>query len=58
MTEEKAIDLLDNLLGMIEDNQDNDYDEALKMGIQALKERENGYILAKSRAESGKHDKT
>lgn len=37
MTEEKAIDLLDNLLGVIEDNQGNDYDEALKMGIQALK---------------------
>ena len=41
MTEEKAIDLLDNLLGMIEDNQGNDYDTALKMGIQALKERES-----------------
>ena len=37
MTREKAIDLLDNLLGMIEDSQDNDYDTAFKMGINALK---------------------
>lgn len=35
---EKAIDLLDNLLGMIEDNQCNDYDFALKKGIDALKQ--------------------
>lgn len=34
---EKAIDLLDNLLGMVEDNQDNDYDKALKMGIESLR---------------------
>ena len=38
---EKAIDLLDNLRGMIEDNQGNDYDFALKKGIEALK-REQG----------------
>jgi len=31
---EKAIDLLDNLLGMIEDNQGNDYDFALKKGLK------------------------
>ena len=36
MDKEKAIELLDNLIGMIEDNQENDYDEALKMGIKAL----------------------
>lgn len=36
MTREEAIELLDNLIGMIEDNQNNDYDEALKMGIKAL----------------------
>ena len=36
MTVEKAIDLLDNLVGMIEDNQGNDYDEALKMAINSL----------------------
>jgi len=35
---EKAIDLLDNLVGMIEDNQDNDYDFALKKCIEALKQ--------------------
>lgn len=34
---EKAIDLLDNLIGMIADNQDNDYDKALKMGIESLR---------------------
>ena len=37
---EKAIDLLDNLVGMIEDNQDNDYDFALKKGIEALKQED------------------
>lgn len=34
---EKAVDLLDNLIGMIADNQDNDYDKALKMGIESLR---------------------
>lgn len=34
---EKAIDLLDNLSGVIADSQDNDYDKALRMGIQAIK---------------------
>lgn len=34
---EKAIDVLDNMRGMIEDNQGNDYDFALKKGIEALK---------------------
>jgi len=42
MTKEKAIDLLDNLIGMVTDNQDSDYDEALKMAIDALKERPKG----------------
>ena len=37
MNTEKAIDLLDNLIGMIEDNQDNDYDTAFHMAIEALK---------------------
>lgn len=36
MTREKAADLLYNLIGMFEDNQDNDYDAALRMGIEAL----------------------
>ena len=37
MTREEAIDLLDNLIGMVEDNQENDYDEVLKMAIEALR---------------------
>lgn len=37
MDRETAIDLLDNLLGMVEDNHDSDYDAALHMGIDALK---------------------
>jgi hypothetical protein len=45
---EKAIDLLDNLVGMIEDNQDNDYDFALKKGIEALKQED---VIDKIRAE-------
>lgn len=36
MTNEQAKDLLDNLIGMVEDNQEHDYDTALKMGIKAL----------------------
>ena len=36
MTKQEAIDLLDNLIGFVEDNQNNDYDEALKMAIEAL----------------------
>lgn len=37
MNKEQAIDLLDNLIGMIEDNQGNDYDAAFRMAIEALK---------------------
>lgn len=37
MTREEAADLLDNLIGMVEDNQENDYDTALKMAVTALK---------------------
>ena len=40
MTHEKEIDLLDNLIGMIDDNQENDYDEALKTGIKAIQKLE------------------
>lgn len=40
MNNQEAIDLLDNLIGMISDNQDSDYDEALKMGIKALRTEE------------------
>ena len=37
MDKQKAVDLLDNLVGMVEDSQENDYDTALKMAIEALK---------------------
>ena len=37
MTRETALDLLDNLKGMIEDSQGNDYDKAFRMAIEALK---------------------
>ena len=37
MSSEEAVDLLDNLLGMTEDSQGNDYDKALHMGIDAIK---------------------
>ena len=37
MDKEQAIDLLDNLIGIVEDNQENDYDTALRMAIDALK---------------------
>lgn len=36
MDRQDAIDLLDNLVGMVDDNHNSDYDTALKMGIQAL----------------------
>lgn len=36
MDREKAADLLDNLIGMVEDNHGADYDTALKMEIEAL----------------------
>ena len=37
MDKQTAIDLLDNLLGMVEDNHESDYDTAIKMGIDAIK---------------------
>ena len=36
MDRKEAADLLDNLIGMVEDNHGEDYDTALKMGIEAL----------------------
>lgn len=45
---EKAIDLLDNLLGMVEDNQDNDYDKALKMGIESLRKEPCADAISKA----------
>lgn len=50
MNSEEAKDLLDNLIGMVEDNQNNDYDEALKLGIEALEKQINGgWIPIKTR---------
>ena len=37
MTKDKAIELLDNLIGMVEDNHGSDYDAAIHMAIDALK---------------------
>ena len=39
MTVQEAIDLLDNLKGMIEDNHNSDYDSAFKMAIEALEKQ-------------------
>lgn len=36
MTNQEAIALLDNLIGMIEDNHGSDYDSAIRMAIDAL----------------------
>lgn len=52
MTSAAAIDLLDNLIGMVDDNQGNDYDAALHMAIDVLKAQENKQLrqqLAKGR---------
>lgn len=40
MTTQEAIELLDNLIGMIEDSQNNDYDKAFRMAIEALKKQD------------------
>ena len=42
MTKQEAIDLLDNLIGMIEDNHGSDYDSAIRMAIDALTEPRKG----------------
>lgn len=56
MTNEEAKDLLDNLIGMVSDNQESDYDTALIMGIKAL-EQEKEPILDKIRAEIDRQEK-
>lgn len=51
MTNKEAIDLLDNLIGMVEDNQGNDYDVAIRMAIEALSKmdsKENYWIGCES----------
>lgn len=42
MTREEAIELLDDLIGLVEDSQGRDYDRALHMAIEAL-EREKKF---------------
>lgn len=42
MTRDEAIDLLGNLVGMVEDNHESDYDCALKMAIEALSAKKQG----------------
>ena len=37
MTIEESIDLLDNLVGFVEDNQGNDYDGALVLSINIMR---------------------
>ena len=39
MTREQAIDLLDNLIGMVEDNHCSDYDSALRMAIADMEKQ-------------------
>ena len=39
MTNQEAIDLLDNLIGMIEDNHGSNYDSAIRMAIDALESK-------------------
>ena len=51
----RAIDLLDNLKGMIEDSQGNDYDEAFRVAIKALKRESK--TVQKEQAESEKYQK-
>ena len=48
MTKEDAKDLLDNLIGMIEDNHNSDYDTAFQMAIKAL-EQEPKWISVRER---------
>lgn len=54
MTREEAIDLLDNLIGMVEDNHNSNYDTALQMAIKALEQEP---ILDKIRAEIERQEK-
>lgn len=49
MTKETAVDLLDNLIGMVDDNQGSDYDTALHMAINALEYHGKKYKHYKGR---------
>ena len=48
MKKEEVIDLLDNLIGMIDDSHGNDYDTALKIAIKSLSQepiKQTGYWI-------------
>lgn len=51
MDRQDAIDLLDNLIGMVDDNHGSDYDAALRMGIEALKAEEPEYAIEMQEAD-------
>lgn len=53
MTNQEAIDLLDNLIGMIEDNHGSNYDSAIRMAIDAL---ESKWIPVSERLPNEKSD--
>lgn len=54
---EKAIDLLNNLRGMIEDNQGNDYDFAIQKAIEAIKQEPCEDVSEKAKKDSEKLQK-
>ena len=56
MTNQEAVELLDNLIGMVEDNQHNDYDEAFKMGIKALENQKTGHWIEMNINPDGTHN--
>lgn len=41
MTREEAIGLLDDIIGLVEDNHGSDYNRALHIGIEALEREKN-----------------
>lgn len=47
MTREEAIELLDDVIGFVEDNQGRDYDTAFRMAIEALKGADGDLIRRK-----------
>ena len=51
MTREEAIELLDNLIGMVEDNHEADYDTAIKMAIKSLNQEPRFLIHSDGRIE-------
>lgn len=59
MTREEAVDLLGNLIGMVDDNHDSDYDSALRMAIEALSviediKAEIAQVVEREKAEDAK----